>query len=573
MTSARHLAIGVAASALMLCAQAAHAVPNPGTIEGVVKNAAGQPVSGAYVKLKNTDGRLTFLVASQAGGKFTAGDLPPGQYTIQGIGGGFTSAVSAPLNVDANKTAKARRSLALDQAGSRARRRVAGPRAGRGTREVCRSLFPPAPARRLSKRSAPPATPTTASSSKRSDANDWAFTVKRMRINMAAQGLPDITDQDANAITKYLSDNFKPLPGVDENARMPRTLATGDNLKFRVVTYNLPRPYSEPHDIAVDPTGVAWAAERAGILIRFDPKLLEFTERPIPAGIAAPDRQRLGNPQIDSKGMLWAADGPNNRWLSYDTVNRQYKSYPWTEKGHGNAGGNSMAIHPNGKIVATGLGREVRMLDPATAEWKFFQAPKGEGAEGPGAYGLAVAGDGSVWFAQNNADRMARVDINTGKVEEFKIPYQGDAMPRRMQSDANGDLWVGLWQAGKLMKVDYKTKKMTIYDTPTPNSGVYTVAIDKKNPKLRIIWFSEHKVDRIGRFDPKTASSSNSRCLTRNPMLAVSRSIRPIPTASSSAATPRTASASSNICRKRNAVLQCAMGRGFPGPFVLHLPE
>jgi len=50
----RHLALGVAASALLFAAQA-NAVPNAGTIEGVVKNAAGQPVSGAYVKLKNTD--------------------------------------------------------------------------------------------------------------------------------------------------------------------------------------------------------------------------------------------------------------------------------------------------------------------------------------------------------------------------------------------------------------------------------------------------------------------------------------------------------------------------------------
>ena len=127
---------------------------------------------------------------------------------------------------------------------------------------------------------------------------------------------------------------------------------------------------------------------------------------------------------------------------------------------------------------------------------------KGEGAEGPGAYGLAVAGDGSVWFAQNNADRMARVDINTGKVEEFKIPYEGQSMPRRMQCDANGDIWVALWQAGKLMKIDHKTNKMTIYNPPTPNNGAYTVAIDKKKPKP-YIWFSEQKVDRIARFDPK----------------------------------------------------------------------
>jgi streptogramin lyase/cytochrome c5 len=454
------------------------------------------------VKLKNTDGRLTFLVASQAGGKFTAGDLPAGQYTIQGIGGGFTSAVTQPITVDANKTAKAPDlSLSTKQGAV-----LPGAWPGRLPEEEHDKVslaLPAGAGKALVEEKCTTCHNDNRIVLKRSDAADWGFTIKRMRINLAAQGLPDLTDQDANAITKYLSDNFKPLAGNDENSRMPRTLAAGDNTKFRVVTYNLPRPYSEPHDIAVDPTGVAWAAERAGFLIRFDPKLLEFTERPIPAGIAAPDRQRLGNPQIDAKGMLWAADGPNNRWLSYDTVNRQYKTYPWTEKGHGNAGGNSMAIHPNGKIFATGLGREVRMLDPATLEWKFFQGSKGEGGEGPGAYGLAVAGDGSVWFAQNNADRMARVDIDTGKVEEFKIPYEGQSMPRRMQSDANGDLWVALWQAGKLMKVDHKTKKMTIYNPPTPNNGAYTVAIDKKNPNS-YIWFSEHKVDRIARFDPKT---------------------------------------------------------------------
>jgi streptogramin lyase len=503
MTITRHLAIGVAASALFFAAQSAHAVPNPGTIEGVVKNAAGQPVSGAYVKLKNTDGRLTFLVASQAGGKFTAGDLPPGQYTIQGIGAGFTSAVSVPLNVDANKTAKAADITLANKQGPV----LPGAWPGRlpeEEHEKVSLVFPAGAGKALVEEKCTTCHNDNRIVVKRSEPADWAFTIKRMRINLAGAGMPDLTEQEATTITKYLADNYKPLAGVDENARMPRTLATGDATKFRVVTYNLPRPYSEPHDIAVDPTGVAWAAERAGFLIRFDPKLLEFTERPIPAGIAAPDRQRLGNPQIDSKGMLWAADGPNNRWLSYDTVNRQYKTYPWTEKGHGNAGGNSMTIHPNGKIYATGFGREVRMLDPATLQWKFFEAPafKAKG-EPPGAYGVAVAGDGAVWFAENDADLMARVDVNTGKVEEFKIPYDGYAMPRRLQWDANGDIWVGLWQEGKLMKIDHKTNKMTIYNPPTPNNGAYVVATDKKQGGSPYIWFSEQKVDRIGRFDPR----------------------------------------------------------------------
>jgi len=97
---------------------------------------------------------------------------------------------------------------------------------------------------------------------------------------------------------------------------------------------------------------------------------------------------------------------------------------------------------------------------------------------------------------------MARVDPKTGNIEEFKIPYsEGHAYPRRMNSDANGDLWVALWKAGKLMKVDYKTNAMSIVSPPTPNGGTYSVVVDKKN---NYIWASQHQVDMIARFDPRT---------------------------------------------------------------------
>jgi streptogramin lyase len=70
-----------------------------------------------------------------------------------------------------------------------------------------------------------------------------------------------------------------------------------------------------------------------------------------------------------------------------------------------------------------------------------------------------------------------------------------------MNSDANGDLWVALWQAGKLMKIDHKTREMKIFSPPTANAGAYSVVVDKKND---VIWMSEHKVDKIARFNPKT---------------------------------------------------------------------
>src|SRR5258708_26083120 len=59
------------------------------------------------VRLKNEERRLTFMVPSQDQGRFEAKDLPVGKYTVQGVGGGFQSAVSAPVSVTANGSAKA----------------------------------------------------------------------------------------------------------------------------------------------------------------------------------------------------------------------------------------------------------------------------------------------------------------------------------------------------------------------------------------------------------------------------------------------------------------------------------
>src|SRR5690349_16294130 len=102
----RTLALGVAAGAVMLCAQPVMALDNAGSVEGVVKSAAGQPVAGAFVRLKNADTRLTFMVVSQDKGMFTAKDLPAGKYTVQGIGGTNQSPISAPVDVTAGKAAK-----------------------------------------------------------------------------------------------------------------------------------------------------------------------------------------------------------------------------------------------------------------------------------------------------------------------------------------------------------------------------------------------------------------------------------------------------------------------------------
>jgi virginiamycin B lyase len=496
---ASNLFAGIAIAAVLSSASAAQAANDRGAVQGVVNDASGKPVAGAFVKLKNTDRRLMFMVISQDGGQFRATDLPAGQYVVQGVGGDFQSELSAPLSVVAGASAK------IDVALTKAR----GP------------MLPPAWPQRIPEAQIPgvsmelpagdgkdlvDARCTTCHDLKRvvvkrSGHGDWDHIVARMRARMVATPMPDLTDADATTITNYLAVNFKEVQPYDANSRLPTALLQGKALHYRAVTYDLDNHYAEPHDVASDPQGNAWVAERAGKLGRFDPNSLVFVETKLPPGPAAPDRQSLGNPQIDARGMLWVADGPNGRWLSFDTKTEKFLAFAWP-KGKGNAGGNSMALHPDGTIWATGGNKEARMLSPDNVTFKFYQSPSAKGGKDlPGAYGIAVAGDGSVWWAEDEADKMARVDPKTGDISEYKIPYEGHAFPRRMNADANGDLWVALWNASKLMKIDYKTREMKIYSPPTPTGGNYSVVVDKKN---NLVWVSEHQVDKIARFDPKT---------------------------------------------------------------------
>src|SRR5262245_46578536 len=103
----------------MLIASLAAGVPAQaqvfaGTVQGVVKNASGQALPGAYVKLFNAERRLTFMAVAQAQGRYTMNNLPPGNYTVQGIGNGFQSKAT-PVALMADKPATADVSLSDKQ--------------------------------------------------------------------------------------------------------------------------------------------------------------------------------------------------------------------------------------------------------------------------------------------------------------------------------------------------------------------------------------------------------------------------------------------------------------------------
>ena len=334
----------------------------------------------------------------------------------------------------------------------------------------------------------------------RVDRASWRTTVQDMRAEMKNANLPDLTDQDAAALIDYLAANLQALPAPDPNSRLPRTLMAGEARNYRVVQYELENEGAETHDVAVDPFGVGWANQRLGGKIsRFDPVTLEYGEISPPMTTAP--KARPGNLQISAEGIMWLPDPNEKRWLSYDIKAGQWTTWPFPSTVRGQPNGNSMALHPDGTIWSTGPG-SARRLNPVTKEWSSWDTPTWlRTKQNPGGYGITIAGDGKAWFAMNLVDRMARVDGKTGEVAEFTIPVEGISYPRRMDADANGDVWVGLWGAGKLLKIDHKTSEMTVIDPPTPKNGAYAISIDTKK---NLIWVTLHKVDKIARFNPVT---------------------------------------------------------------------
>jgi streptogramin lyase len=501
-------------AAVAVCAQFLQA-QNAGIVQGVVKSSSGTPLAGAFVKLKNDQRRLTFMVISQAQGRYTAKNLPPGKWVVQGVGNGFQSDWSAPVDVANGQAATVDVSLTAPQAPALpnawpGRQPGQGGGEGGGGGNAPPNL-PDGPGKQIALTKCSVCHPASRIEGYQADRAQWKETIDDMRMYMEGSTLGvNFTDQEAATMLDYLAKNFAAGEGgrpaakkPDPNSRLPRTPLTGAATQYVAVEFEIPTPNTEPHEVTVDSDGNGWVTQRrGGKLGRLDPRTLTYTEvAPPPASSSTVWLNAIWG---GKNNKLWFMDvGPNRRFLAYDTKTREFSAYNMTTKLRtGAAGGNTMRDHPNGTVWFNAIGNNtVIRLDLKTGEFSGFPVPSGvKSGRSASPYGMAIAGDGKIWVMLNAVDKMGRVDPVTGHIDEFDIPVEG-AVPRKGGPDADGNVWVGLHGAGKLMKIDYKTTKMTVYSPPTENSGVYAASVDMKN---NIVWVAQQHADKIGRFDPKT---------------------------------------------------------------------
>ena len=492
-------------------------------ITGIVKDSAGEPVEGALVRVRNAEKGLTFMVVSQAQGRYTTPNLLPGKYTVEAVGGNLQQGkATGPVEVTSGQQAKLDVELTIPRKPVAERKRL--------TQADFAAVMPDGPAKQIVLTKCVAChdlegvdTRTLRILGTRAQ---WEEVIGVHR--WYTEDRPDhLTKEEVKLLIDYMTKNFsregkpprlprEPGDNSNPNRHLPVSLLKGPQTKFVSVEFTL-RKNADPHDISVDSQGVAWISEHStnerdaegiktgmGTISRIDPKTFTYTQLTPPP---AQTPSRPSGSAIDPQGVNWHDDnGHNNRLIAYNPKTEQFKVYPVpapprlkdeNDDGLGNGSANMNTItFQDGFVWGSGLlSDQIYRLDPASGEVITYPFPKGTPP-----YGLAFDKNKMLWTSLEFADEIVKMDPATGKKTHYKV-LTPHADLRHIQTDAEGNVWASAQQSDKLIKVDGRTGRVTEYEPPTKLSGIDTVDVDRKH---NLVWVGEDQGDKLARFDPRT---------------------------------------------------------------------
>ena len=270
--------------------------------------------------------------------------------------------------------------------------------------------------------------------------------------------------------------------------------------------YDLPRPTIEPHDVILDAQGIAWYSNFGEQSIgKLDPKTGKVTEYPVP-------EPKKGSPQgllslrTDKEGNLWAGMMYQGAIMKFEpkTEKMQVWSLP-PELNRANSQVNMtspMTLDVDGKIWTqnNGVGG-VHRVDLKTGTWETWEPFKASPV-GHNIYDVIGDSKNNVFFTDIGKEHIGRIDAKTGKITLHETPTKASG-PRRAVMDDQDRLWFAQYRGNKIGVFDTKTEKFEEWPMTVPWTQPYDVALDKNGE----VWTGSMINDRIVRLDPKTGKT------------------------------------------------------------------
>ncbi len=247
-------------------------------------------------------------------------------------------------------------------------------------------------------------------------------------------------------------------------------------LKFDPYTekfQRFPKPSSMTHGIrtgvTVDSKGIVWAAQPNGAF-RLDPETGEYTEFQsltlggIPYGIT-----------VDAEDNVWFPQ------IAYDRLTVV----------NGRTGEVSEVILPPLDEAVSAKDREIGQRTGAhsSAAPLYMKGPRRLGADRNG---------DAVWVGEYWVGRLAKINIHTRKITEYKVPYRY-SHPYSIVVDQNHMVWFCMANADRIAKFNPFTEQFTEYPLPTLGSNARRIDVDTSTdpPAIWVSYTGSNKLARV----------------------------------------------------------------------------
>ncbi len=268
-----------------------------------------------------------------------------------------------------------------------------------------------------------------------------------------------------------------------------------------IVEYDLPEKNSRPNDLIVARDGTVWFSEMQGNRIgRLDPTTGEIREYPVPTPGSEPH-----NLAEADDGAIWFLEFETNKVARLDPGTGDIVEYPVNE-GHPHdlvLRGDRVWYSQGGKFWAQIFFSKLGALDPESGK-VVQEIPISPEKAVP--HGMDQGADGTIWFTQLFANKIAKLDFSGGNppdVVEYRVPGERSKGPHDLiVDDDRGWVWMTLNRADSIGRLDLSRAQpgtdagLEVFPTPTAKSHPNGLALDAEGN----VWFTEMGHFFMGRF-------------------------------------------------------------------------
>jgi virginiamycin B lyase len=316
-----------------------------------------------------------------------------------------------------------------------------------------------------------------------------------------------VRPEDYRSLANYLATVNRSSASNWEYSFKTLPRPTGRATRVIITEYDLPRPTIMPHDVIVDELGAAWYSDFGEqYLGKLDPKTGKVTEWPVPR-----PKPNFPEGMLDieeaSDGSMWLGMMSQAGLAKFDPKTEKFKIYGAPEvmndDGTPKAGVRmrevTLKYGVDGKVWSTEDNGEIARFDVNTGKYERFEPLKNTSFKPYGIYGIAADSQNNLYFAEIGHGHIGRIDAKTKEVSFYAIPTP-NSRPRRIEMDSQDRLWVAEYGSNRVGLFDTKTEKFTEWEMPTQWTWPYYVTPDKNGE----LWTGGMNTDRVVRLDPKT---------------------------------------------------------------------